>query len=276
MLEREGREDFRRSERLYGAVRWGIERFPVNSKVINPENLDAIRDLLKNGKIVTAAIDHKSYADVYTLVATSFQDGFNDLVERATFVIGVRYSRKFPISLVKGVVRIVDVVPHKDKTKFPDSDTINQLAIQKAHNAGPGSLWAIAPEGARSDGPMESGRFGAKEFWHGEDDSTENRFVIPIAIEGTEDQWPKGKKGLYFLREGRHIEASFIFGKPVKVADVDQLASELARGDEELFKRYQVEVVMGLIAAQHLSGKYPGQALTKIAKIVRAHHLSNF
>lgn len=230
---------------------------PVNSRVIGEENIDAMRDLIRRGEIVTTAIDHKSLADMYTVAATAFQEGFNDLVELATFVISVKYSKRFPTNLIKRVIKIVDIVPHTiDESKFPDKDNINQRAIEQAHNAAPGSLWVIAPEGRRTAGVMEGGRYGSKEFWHGPEGSTEGRIIVPIAIEGTERQWPKGKSFVYFLRKGRYEEALFIFGKPIKVADIDEVAFKIAGGDEELFRRYQVDVVMALIASQHLSSLY--------------------
>ena len=251
------RDNFRRSEFLYRRARGLLERFPANAKLIGEENIDLIRNLLNDGWIITAAGDHKSLADMYTVYSAAIKYKFSDLPENGNIVMGVKWTRKFPTSLITKVLRVIETVPNSvPAAKFPDRDEINQRAFDAHHNSPPGKLWMVTPEGTRSDGKMEQGRQRTIEFWHGEGGATDGRILLPVAVEGTERQWPKGKGFMYFLRKGRHEEALFIFGKPIKVADIDQVASELAEGNEKLFKQYQIDVVMALIASQHVSDIY--------------------
>ena len=234
-----------------------MQRYPANARLVGAENIDLTRKLLSDGWIVTAAGDHKSLADIYTIFSAALEYKFNDLPENARVVMGVKWTRKFPTSLVKRILDVVETVPSSiPKDKFPDRDAINQRAFDQSHNSPDGRFWIVTPEGTRTDGVMEEGKLGSKEFWHGADNSTEGRLILPVAVEGTENQWPKEEGFRYFLKKGRFNEAIFIFGKPVKVEDVDELAFDLAKGDEELFKVYQVQVVMVLIASQHLSSMY--------------------
>lgn len=267
------RENFRRSEFLYRKARGLLNRFPANAKLVGEENIDHVRNLLSDGWIVTAAGDHKSLADMYTVYSAAIKYGFSDLPENGNIVMGVKWTRKFPTSLIKRVLRVTETVPSSvPAEKFPDRDEINQRAFEAHHNSPPGKLWMVTPEGTRSDGIMEQGRQRTIEFWHGKDGSTDGRMLLPVAVEGTERQWPKGKGLIYFLRKGRHEEALFIFGKPIEVAEIDKVALELAQGDVGLFRQYQIDVVMALIAAQHVSDIYT-EKFKKLVTTIREQSL---
>lgn len=246
---------FRRLEQLIRST-----DFDLNYEIVGAEHIETARELIASGKILVAALDHRSYADMASGAFVAIKWGFNDLVQKAHIVMKVSYLEHFPTSLLPHYFDVWPVVPHT-LSNYPNRDEINRASIEKAESLKGGSIIVITPEGTRSgETPMQEARYGAERFWHGRGE----RFILPIAIEGTEKQWPR-KLGLaagafYYAWIGRLVNSRFIFGAPVAVSELDALALELAQGDDANLPKLRTDLVMGEIARLHLVEKRPEYA----------------
>lgn len=238
------------------------EDFDLNYEIIGKENISCGRELIADGKILIAALDHRSYADMATGAFVAISEGFDDLVKNANIIVKISYVKDFPTNLLPQYFNIWPVVPHT-MPNYPNREEINKAAISKAQNLADGSILVITPEGARSgEASMQSARHGSERFWHGRGE----RYILPIAIEGTEKQWPR-KIGLvagfmYYAWFGRLKASRFIFGEPVAVSKIDNLAQRLSGDDVSKLSTLRTDLAMGEIARLHLASgdpKYAGR-----------------
>ncbi len=241
------------------SARAEIIDFPINYNIIGKENIGTGRELLSEGKILVAALDHRVYADLVTGACIAIKEDFDDLVQVGHIVMRISYLQNFPTNLLPNYFEVLPVVPHT-MPDYPKRDEINGQAISTAQNLDDGSLLIVTPEGTRSgQAGMQEARYGAERFWHGRGE----RWLIPIAIEGTEKQWPKKlgmiAGGAYYILAGRLWNAKFIFGEPVEVEEIDSIAGKLAKNEDD-FARLKTEVPMGLIARLHLEKGNPRYA----------------
>ena len=131
----------------------------------------------------------------------------------------------------------------------------------------------MAPEGTRvKDGSMTTGRYGASEYWHGNG----QRHLLPVAIEGTEKQWPRGALGFFkYFGGGFRIKSRFIVGEPVPVVNVDEAAEAYAGGrDNEEFTRLKTDLAMFLIAQLHQDPKYKGTYYVQLEEDLRSREIA--
>ena len=131
----------------------------------------------------------------------------------------------------------------------------------------------MAPEGTRAKkGTMTAGRYGASEYWHGNGE----RYLLPVAIEGTEKQWPRGALGFFiYFGGGFRRRARFMIGQPVPVVDLDEAAEVCAGGrDNEEFTRLKTDLAMLLIANLHQDPKYKGAYYVQLKEDLDAREIS--
>src|SRR3989344_5516833 len=260
-----------------GLITSFLNNTSLNYEAFNSENLDRVRELLESGKIVGAILDHKSYADFTSGAAVVVKEGLHDLVSRATVVMSTKYNdnplTKFFVKEIAGVlgINIRWVVPHtmgNDKR----GQTMNLEAIEDIQNEEDGKVDIITPEGTRSnDGKMKPARWGAADLWHGRGD----RYIFPIAIEGSENQWPRGKGSfIYYWRRGRkEHQIKVIFGEPAPVEHVDRVAEAYAQGNPEKLKSLRVDIPMLLIAQLHHDPKYIGTYYLQLEEDLRTREI---
>lgn len=227
----------------------------LNYEALGSENLNRVRQLLDEGKIVGAILDHKSYADFGSGSAVVVKEGLEDLVGRARVVMATKYKDKLLIKLFVNAVagamglKIQWVVSHTmDNDKREQA--MNSEAIENIQNEEDGRVDIVTPEGTRSkDGKMQPARWGAANFWHGAGE----RYILPIAMEGSENQWPRGVGGtIYYFRKGRkEHQIKVIFGEPVPVDYLDKVAEAYAQGNPEKLISLRVDIPMLLIANLH-------------------------
>ena len=233
-----------------------LSRFPLNYEFTGRENIDIARELLAQGVTVVAILDHKSFADLISGAMITVKEGFDDLVKEANIIAKITYVERFPSKQLLRNFKFRAVVPHT-MPDYPNRDKINAEARRWAQALPEGSILVTAPEGTRvRDGSMTAGRHGASEYWHGNGE----RYLLPVAIEGTEKQWPRGALGFFiYFGGGFRIKSRFIIGSPVPVVDVDEAAEVYAGGrDNEEFTRLKTDLAMLLIARLHQDPKYKG------------------
>ncbi len=249
MSPKEGGRNF------FSSPREVLRRFPLNYEFVGRENIGAARELLAKGATIAAIIDHKGFADLVSGAMVTVKEGFDDLVKRANIIAKITYVNKFPSKQLVKNFNFRPVVPHT-MPNYPKRDEINEEARRWAQELPEGSILITAPEGTRvKEGRMISGRHGASEFWHGRG----RRFILPVAIEGTEKQMPRGALGIpKYFAGGFRIKARFIIGEPVPVEQIDEAAWFFSRGDEEDFRRLKTDLAMLLIAQLHQDPKYKG------------------
>lgn len=260
-------------EHLFGRkAEFFIKIFPLNYEFIGAENIARVRELLAQGITIVAEIDHKTFADMISGTMAVVKEGFDDLVKKANIIAKITYTEKFPSNKVLKNFNVRPVVPHT-MHDYPNRDEINEEARRFAQELPAGSILVTAPEGTRVEkGSMESGRRGASEFWHG----TGERWILPIAIEGTEKQWSRGAFGFFkYFGGGFRKKARFIVGAPVPVSNLDKAAEVYAGGtDNEEFTRLKTDLAMLLIAELHQDPKYKGAYYTELKEDLDSREIS--
>lgn len=249
-----------------------LKRFPLNYELIGKENLGKVRELLAQGESVIAIIDHKSFADLVSGAMITVKEQFDDLVKEAHIIAKITYTKKFPSKQLLKNFKFKPVVPHT-MPDYPNREEINQEAKVWAQQLPGGSILITAPEGTRvKEGKMISARYGASDFWHG----VGKRWILPVALEGTEKQWPRGFWGaVKYFGGGFRIKARIIIGEPVAVANLDKAAEIYAQGtDNEEFIRLKTDLAMLLIANLHQDSKYKGDYYLKVQDELISHEIS--
>ncbi len=243
-------------------IKEAAEHLPLNYSMVGEEYIAEARKLLAQKKTVVAALDHHGYADLTSGACVGLKRHFDDLVQYAAIVMSVRYLKNFPTNFLPEYFNVIPVVPHT-MPDYPNREEINRQAIEKAQNIPDGSLLVVTPEGTSNrQAAMLEVRFGSERFWHG----VGERSLIHIAIEGSEEQWPRGLGvaggGAYYFAYGRWFKKiKFIFGEPTPVETIDSIAQRLAKNPED-FERLKSEVVMAGIARLHIEkgdSKYAGR-----------------
>jgi hypothetical protein len=233
------------------AARGVVEHTPLNYSIEGKQYIDEAREILGEGGIVIAALDHRGFADMVSGACVAIKEDFDDLVQVADIIIKISYIKTFPTNLLPKYFRVSPVVPHT-MPDYPNRDEINRQAIERAQNLPDGSLLVVTPEGTRSGQVgIQEARYGAQQFWHGRG----KRYIIPLAVEGTEKQWPRKLGmpvgGVYYNFYGRFKNAKFIFGEPRSVESYDSIAERLGKNEDDI-ARLRTEVVMADIARLHL------------------------
>lgn len=249
-----------------------LRRFPLNYEYVGGENMDKTRELLAQGITIVAILDHKSFADIVSGSMITVREGFDDLVKEANIILKITYSTKFPSKQLMKNFKYRPVVPHT-MPDYPNRDEINAEAKKFAQELPGGSILVITPEGTRvKEGSMTAGRYGASEYWHG----TGERWILPIAIEGTEKQWPRGAFGIFkYFGGGFRRKASVIIGEPVPVTNIDKIAEVYAGGsDNEEYTRLKTDLAMLLIANLHQDPKYKGDYYVSLQKDLDSREIS--
>ncbi|MCL4419068.1 hypothetical protein M1146_03115 [Patescibacteria group bacterium] len=253
---------------FFSAPRELLKRFPLNYEFIGGEFIEKARELLAGGATIVAIIDHKSFADLVSGAMVTVKEGFDDLVKKANIIAKITYVERFPSKQLLRNFRFRPVVPHT-MPDYPNRDEINAEARRWAQALPEGSILITAPEGTRvKDGRMTTGRYGASEYWHGNG----QRYLLPVAIEGTQKQWPRGALGFFkYFGGGFRIKSRFIVGEPVPVTSIDEAAQAYAGGvDNEEFTRLKTDLAMLLIAQLHLDPKYKGTYYVQLEEDLRS------
>lgn len=257
---------------FFSAPKELLRRFPLNYEYIGGENMDKVRELLAQGITIVAILDHKSFADIVSGSMITVKEGFDDLVKEASIILKITYTTKFPSKQLMKNFKYRPVVPHT-MPDYPNRDEINAEAKKFAQELPGGSILVITPEGTRvKEGSMTAGRYGASEYWHGDGE----RWILPIAIEGTEKQWPRGSFGpvKYFLG-GFRRKARVIIGEPVLATNLDKVAEVYAGGaDNEEFTRLKTDLAMLLIANLHQDPKYKGDYYISLQRDLDSREIS--
>ncbi|OGD93870.1 hypothetical protein A3F02_02115 [Candidatus Curtissbacteria bacterium RIFCSPHIGHO2_12_FULL_38_9b] len=133
----------------------------------------------------------------------------------------------------------------------PRQNEINRSALRTARNLDNGTLIVLTPEATRiKSGKMEKARKETASFWH----SNNQIHLFPIAVEGTEKQWPSGTLGTlkYWTGIGPIFsKARFIFGEPIRVDKLKSLVVACNDGDRHNNKQFEVDLAMRQIAILH-------------------------
>ena len=240
----------RRSERIFAIERWFLNKLSVDYELVNNEHIEEVRNLLQQGKRVNALLDHRSLADLASGAAIAFKEKFGDLISDAVFMVALKYlDRHHTNLLLMGVNTIPMVSPGMDND--PRQTRVNRAGLKAVKNLKDGTLFIVPPEGTRSkSGKMEKGRREITTFFQ------KDHYILPIAFEGTEEQWPQGIQGgiKYWVGNGRNKKAKVIFGKPFAVEKMDQLVNHLAPDHRKLDrKQLSVDMTMRAIAILHLT-----------------------
>ncbi|GEM_PF-5690314 len=257
---------------FFSAPKELLKRFPLNYEFIGGENIEKARELLAQGVTVVAILDHKSFADLVSGAMVTVKEGFDDLVKKANIIAKITYVEKFPSEQLLRNFNFRPVVPHT-MPDYPNRDEINAEAKRWAQALPEGSILITAPEGTRvKDGSMTTGRYGASEYWHGNGE----RYLLPVAIEGTEKQWPRGALGFFkYFGGGFRIKSRFIVGEPVPVVNVDEAAEAYAGGrDNEEFTRLKTDLAMFLIAQLHQDPKYKGTYYVQLEEDLKSREIT--
>ena len=172
---------FKRNWLKYQILRSLVRLFPANAEVIGLENIEEVRNLLADGQIITALGNHKGIADTYDIFSAAIGYKFEDLTKKTGFTMSVAYTHGHLKYILENVVDFIDIVPHT-KPDYPNRKKINAVARFRAQNRKPGTILEIMPEGERVEGKMIKAQRGASNFWHGENDSTDNRFWVKAKI----------------------------------------------------------------------------------------------
>ncbi len=256
---------------FFSAPKELLRRFPLNYEFAGGENIDKARELLARGITVVAILDHKSFADLISGAMVTVKEGFDDLVKEANIIAKITYVEGFPSRQLLRNFKFRPVVPHT-MPDYPNRDEINAEAKRWAQALPEGSILITAPEGTRAKkGSMTAGRYGASEYWHGNGE----RYLLPVAIEGTEKQWPRGALGFFkYFGGGFRIKSRFIVGEPVPVVNVDEAAEAYAGGrDNEEFTRLKTDLAMFLIAQLHQDPKYKGTYYVQLEEDLRSRKI---
>ncbi len=175
------------------------------------ENLEIVRENLKRNKSVVLLANHLSHADHPTLAIALRRNGFNDLAERLTFVAGMRFKDEFIAKIFNDAYARISV---STPTSSPQTDEENRESqrinlkgfFEASRLLNKGNLLVIYPEGTRSRGGkllkaiptvtryLENPNIGV---------------ILPVAIQGTKDLLPAGKKIMRFRK------TKISFGKPI-------------------------------------------------------------
>ncbi|MEK7502131.1 MAG: 1-acyl-sn-glycerol-3-phosphate acyltransferase [Patescibacteria group bacterium] len=257
---------------FFSAPKELLRRFPLNYEFAGGENIDKARELLARGITVVAILDHKSFADLISGAMVTVKEGFDDLVKKANIIAKITYVEGFPSRQLLRNFKFRPVVPHT-MPDYPSRDEINAEAKRWVQELPEGSILVMAPEGTRvKDGSMTVGRYGASEYWHGNG----QRHLLPVAIEGTEKQWPRGALGFFkYFGGGFRIKSRFIVGEPVSVVNVDEAAEAYAGGrDNEEFTRLKTDLAMFLIAQLHQDPKYKGTYYVQLEEDLRSREIA--
>jgi len=240
------RELPRSSENIFKAEKTLLGAIPVNYELEGRENIEQVKSLLEAGRNVIAIVDHRSLADTASGAIVAFKEGFDDLVEKAVFVIAQKYIDK---KITKILINSIHIIPVISPTMGhdPRQREINKAALCTAKNLPEGTLLIMTPEAERiKDGNMAKARKESVSFWHMRRDP----YIIPVAVEGTEKQWPGGAIGpiKYFGLAGFRKKCRFIFGTPVELSNIRKVVKQSGVADE---KQLEVDLAMNLVADLH-------------------------
>lgn len=240
-----------RSPVLYAIESTVLRPLDLNYEIIGWENIDKTHELLGDKKNVVAILDHKSLADTASGAIAAFKHAeINRLLQDAVIVIKIKYTEQFPTGFLLKSIRTIPVVSPTMEGN-PRQKEVNRRALRTAKALADGTLLIITPEATRvNTGKMEKARKEVTSFWHRQNET----WLWPIAVEGTEKQWPLESGGTsYYWRKGRvEHKARLIFGPPVKVADIRLEAQQYAGGDRQNCKQLEVDLAMLKIALLHI------------------------
>lgn len=179
--------------------------------VSGKENLEVIRENLKKNKSVVLLPNHLSHADHPVLALAMRKNGYNDLAERLTFVAGMRFKDEFLAKIFNNAyARILVSTPTsapQTEEENRESQIINLKGFFEASRLlNKGNLLVIYPEGTRS---REKKLLKAIPTVARYLENPNIGLIIPVAIEGTGDILPAGKKILRFSK------TKISFGNPI-------------------------------------------------------------
>lgn len=175
------------------------------------ENLELVRENLKKNKSAVLLANHLSHADHPTLAIAMRRCGFDDLAERLTFVAGMRFKDEFIAKIFNDAYARISVstptsVPQTDEENR-ESQRINLKGFfEVSRLLNKGNLLVIYPEGTRS---REKKLLKAIPTVARYLENPNIGVILPVAIQGTGDLLPAGKKIMRFKK------TKISFGKPV-------------------------------------------------------------
>lgn len=215
-----------------------INTFVWKREVFGKENLQRVRELLTGGSKIIFTPNHLSNADAPVISKTLVENGFADLEQKLVFLLGQKLAGN---PLRKGF-SFIDVWP---KTMTPTDDK-EKLKAWKMNGSGlritkealdKNYIVLIFPEGTRSrSGSLNRGVPEVSHYLT----TSENTFIIPIGITGTEKILPPGAKWPKFGN------MTIRFGEPRSVSSLDNsIPKNLPKPDR---KQLLVDKVMMEIA----------------------------
>ena len=236
-----------RSKVIWAIQRKVLKTLPIRSEVKGEEHLNIVRELLAKGENVVAIIDHRIFADIVSGSKAILETGSDDLLGSSVFIIKLKYLENALIGLALKSIRVIGVVSSTMEGD-PRQSQVNIKALRAVRDLPQGSLIVLAPEGTRvRTGKMEKARKEAASFWR----VLNNAWLFPIALEGTEDQWPNGTLGgIKFIAGGFRKNMRVIFGEPVKIKDIQLEIKHYETSDK---KQLEVDLAMLQIALLHMT-----------------------
>lgn len=236
-----------RNDYIYASEKALLSLIPLNYEIKNGHIFGEAEKLLREGHSIAATPDHKSFGDSVNGVVLLFREGRVFLVRRSVFVVTQKYLDKEPSAfLLKGFPVIPVISPSMGND--PRKAEINEQALRAAWRL-KGRLLILTPEAERVDGGQMGRGFGeVASFWHSKNVS----HVLPIAIEGTEEQWQRGVKGtVKYLTGGFRKPMTVILGELRETEEIREQARFLCGNDRSAVKQMEVDLVMLDVARLH-------------------------
>lgn len=243
-----------------------FEKFPLNLELYGRENLQKTLDILNEGGKTFITPDHRATADTTTtfIASTQFPE-WREIVDRSVTVIKNSYFDNPVTSFLLSGVRTVGAISPSMIEADEDSSVVKREMVAAVRGLPGGNGVVLPPEVTRvTEGGIQQARREISVLWHhGKSDPASDKDVwfLPIAHEGTEQQWPRGKWGTpyYFLWGAQHVKVKYFIGEPYRLTDVMRIVDsfEGTRGEK---KQLEVDLVMMQVALLHINYGNPDYA----------------
>lgn len=248
-----------RSQKVFTAEATLAKILPISYETVDQNNISTALELLDQGAKLFIISDHRSTADTTTgfAVAMKSNTGFDGLLRRSVVTIKDSYLKNRLFRIPLSSVMTAGVVS-PSMIDYPNATSVNKEALRTIRGLPGGNAVTINPEATRiKEGGMQKARKEIALYWHQDKTNPssppdEDIWFMPVAHEGTEQQWPNGPLGApyYFAWGAYRHKVKFIIGKPFRLTDImEQLKSyDIPR---ENSKQMEVDLVMLQVALLH-------------------------
>lgn len=215
--------------------------FVPDIRLDGQENLEIVRMLSKQGKIIIFTPNHESNADAPSVLHSLSRNGFGDIAENIVFMLGVKLKKNPLTRLFINGFNYIPVWPPSLKPKNAKEKQekweIQREAITSTKEViKQGNHLVVFPEGGRSrTGILGRGNPGILNY------IPYDSIIVPVTIIGTKEVLSPGEV------IPKRFPVSVIFGQPVPLSELidKNLSAESDRrrcAVDNIMKRIAVNV----------------------------------